>query len=254
MTEENPCIKNKKPIVREKECDGKDGMISGDPIQEGYCINQVCFDKKEIQDLRLTHVRYVPKKGESPHKGPAPIPGDLKGPVDRRIIKGADILAAGIRSPTKDTYDEDYEKRKDDYRRYKVAYLFKPVYKKHKERQKQQSTRRVSPVQPTIRVSPVQPTRRVSPVQPTIRVSTNQSTRRGPSVKSTRRVSTNQSTRRGPSVQPTRRFRDRLNNKIGTPSPSNKLNHIKLDVPNLEFRREYEKTRRRRRAMDSILP
>ena len=213
--EENPCIKNKKPIVREKECDGKDGIISGDPIQEGYCVNQVCFDKKEIQDLRLTHVRYVPKEGESPHTDPAPIPGDFKGPLDRKIIKRADIVAAGIQSPTKDTYDEDYENRKKDYRYYKVAYLVKRAYKKYKEHKKQQPTIGVSPNQSTRRVSPNQsrirfrdrlnnkigpPSPRiisVSPVQPTIRVSPNQSTIR---------VYPNQSTRRGPSVQPTRRF------------------------------------------------
>jgi len=195
--EENPCIKNKKPIVREKECDGKEGMISMEPIQEGYCVNQVCFDKKEIQGLRLTHLPYVPKEGESPPTGPSPIPRNFKDPIGSGIITEADIVAAGIQSPTKDTYDKDYEDRKEDYIKYKKQKYY--------------------PISTSLDKSP---------------------------------KSLN-SSRRKYFFKKTRNYR---NAKDTIPlRTSNKLNHIKLDEPTVEFRREYEKSRYRRRAVDSIL-
>ena len=111
----NPCSENRSSLIKKEECNGQVDIISGSPIENGYCLGNNCIDEQNIQRLRLIHLD--PYEGSTPQKGTPPVAGDFRDPFTRQLVNNREIVRAGIRDPTEKKYDGDHDYNIEQYRK-----------------------------------------------------------------------------------------------------------------------------------------
>jgi hypothetical protein len=102
----NPCGSNKNGIQKQPACNGQDDIL-GDEIQNGYCLDKQCIDKRSIQLARL-HNRIENKMSGKP--------SIFKDPYTKREWSDDELIEAGIEDPLDSDYqDEEYIKLVQKY-------------------------------------------------------------------------------------------------------------------------------------------
>lgn len=101
----NPCDKSN-GIQKQPACNGQDDIL-GDEIQNGYCLDKQCIDKRSIQLARL-HNRIENKMSGKP--------SIFKDPFTKIEWTDVQLMEAGIEDPLESDYqDEEYIKLVQKY-------------------------------------------------------------------------------------------------------------------------------------------
>jgi hypothetical protein len=101
----NPCGSNQ-GIQKQPACNGQDDIL-GDQIQNGYCLDKQCIDKRSIQLARL-HNRIENKMSGKP--------SIFKDPFTKIEWTDDQLMEAGIEDPLDSDYqDEEYIKLVQKY-------------------------------------------------------------------------------------------------------------------------------------------